>query len=204
MRGLLLVTVLVVVLAGVGATAESPVALALLPAAQSVKVGQPIELTFTLRNRSAAVLLVADPATSPRPTVPPEDWGVILSVTGPEGRKTQIERVDEFAAVQFVRRSFFRTLGPGQALSGAARLGDFRTPLLRGYERWVVHLPGRISISEAEMNVLSAVFSRPGRYRLTGTYTNRVVECWEGSAVQSVDAWVGSVTSPAVEVQVAP
>lgn len=191
-------------LAGLGAAAEAPLALSLQPASRSVRVGQPIELTFTLRNRSAAPLLVADPATSPRPTVPPEDWGVILSVTDPAGRTTRLERVDELAAVRLVRRSDFRSLRPGQALTGAARLGDYRAPLLRGYERWVIHEPGRISISEAEMDVLRAVFSRPGRYRLAGTYTNRVVECWEGTAVQPVDAWVGSVTSAPVEVQVVP
>lgn len=204
MRRLLLVAVILAGLSSFGATAEAPLALSLQPASRSVKLGEPIELTFTLRNRSGAALLVADPATSPRPTVAPEDWGVILSVTGPDGRRTRLERADEYAAMQLVRRSFFRSVRPGQALTGAVRLGDVRTPLLRGYERWVVHRPGRTSITEAEMNVLQAVFSRPGRYRLAGTYTNRVVECWEGSAVQPVDAWVGAVTSAPVEVQVVP
>lgn len=204
MRHLLLVGVILATLSAFGATAEAPLALSLQLASPSVKLGEPIELSFKLRNRSDAPLLVADPATSPRPTVPPEDWGVILSVTGPDGRTSRLERVDEFAAVQWVRRSFFRSVRPGQALTGAVRLGDFRTPLLRGYERWIVHHPGRTSITEAEMNVLQAVFSRPGRYRLAGTYTNRVAECWEGSAVQPVDAWLGSVTSAPVEVQVVP
>lgn len=196
--------VVLMALAGLGAAAEAPLALSLQPASQTVEVGEPIELGFRLRNRSAAPLLVADPATSPRPTVPPGDWGVRLSVTDPAGRTTRLERFDEFAAVRLVRRSDFRSLGAGGALGGDVRLGDTRTPLLRGYERWVIHHPGRTTLTEAEMDVLRAVFARPGRYRIAGTYTNRVVECWEGSAVQPVDAWVGSVTSPAVEVQVVP
>lgn len=201
---MLLVAVVLMALAGLGAAAEAPLALSLQLSSRSVRVGQPIELKFRLRNRSVAPLLVADPATSPRPTVPPEDWGVILSVTDPVGRTTRIARFDEFAAVRLVQRSDFKSLRPGNALSGAARLGDARDPLLRGYERWAIHAPGRTSLTEAEMNVLRAVFSRPGRYRLAGTYTNRVVECWEGAAVQPVDAWVGSVSSAPVEVQVVP
>lgn len=181
---------------------EAPLALSLELDRKTVKLGEPIELSFALKNQSKKTFLVADPATTPRPTVPPDAWGVILKVVGPDGKTTLIERTDELAMMRFVKQENFPRLAPGKALGGKARLGDRHHPLINNYERWVVYRPGRTSISEREMNVLRAVFSKPGRYRLSGTYTNQVDEYWNETEPEKIDAWMGSVTSPEVVLDV--
>lgn len=190
----------VLLVAAVSAAAPSRLTLNLAAARPSYRLGEPIRLAFTLRNASGGPVVVGDPTTSPRPTVPPEDWGVMLVVTAPDGRTWEIERTDEIAAFTPVRRKDFRTLAAGGVVSGSVKLAD-RHPI-DGYTRWVVYRRGSDTITEGDMNVLGTVFSRPGLYRISARYCNRITEYWEGAKIAKGRPWIGTVSSPPVAVRI--
>lgn len=161
-----------------------------------VRLGAPIPFTYELRNLSDRPLLVADPTLSPRPTVPPDDWGLLLELQDPEGHRTALRRFDEYAAWVPVRRQHFRELAPGATLEGEGLLGE-----LRGLERWVRHGPGKTEITEAEMAVLPRA---PGRCELRATYVNRVGQILEGDTLREVPCWKGTVTAAPASFRILP